>query len=96
VIIAAFIPAAAYSFSLFLMVVFESRSLGLKPVGKITEEEKLTKSDKLNLSMIVGPILLILILLLSTKDSVETGLLGWLMRCTPASGQALPWVLQLY
>jgi len=96
VIIAAFIPAAAYSFSLFLMVVFESRSLGLKPVGKITEEEKLTKSDKLNLSMIVGPILLILILLLSTKDSVGTGLLGWLMGYTPASGQALPWVLQLY
>jgi TRAP transporter 4TM/12TM fusion protein len=96
VIIAAFIPALAYFFSLFLMVVFESRSLGLKPVGNINEEQKLTKSDKLNLVMIVGPILLILILLLSKKDDVGTGILGWLLGYTPSSGNELPWVLQLY
>ena len=96
VIVAAFIPALAYFFSLFLMVVFESRSLGLKPVGKISDEQKLTKSDKLNLLMILGPILIILILLLSKKDDVGTGVLGWLMGYVPGTGQELPWILQLY
>ena len=96
VIVAAFIPAVAYFFSLFLMVIFESRRIGMQPIGEITEEQKLTKRDKINLLMIVGPILLILVLLLTKKDTVGTGFLGWLMGYTPGSGEALPWFLQVY
>ena len=96
VIVAAFIPALAYFFSLFLMVIFESRRIGMEPVGDITEEQKLTKRDKINLIMIIGPILLILVLLLSKKDTVGTGILGWLMGYTPGSGEKLPWFLQVY
>ncbi len=96
VIIAAFIPAIAYFFSLFLMVVFESRRTGMEPVGVISEEQKLTKRDKINLLMIIGPILLILVLLLSKKDTVGTGLLAWIFGYTPGTGEALPWLLQVY
>ena len=81
---------------LFLMVIFESRRIGMEPVGDITEEQKLTKSDKINLLMIIGPILLILVLLLSKKDTVGTGILGWLMGYTPGTGEKLPWFLQVY
>lgn len=96
VIVAAFIPAIAYFFSLFLMVVFESRRTGMEPVGNISEEQKLTKRDKINLLMIIGPILLILVLLLSKKDTVGTGLLAWIFGYTPGTGEALPWLLQVY
>ncbi len=78
VIVAAFLPALAYFFSLFLMVIFESRRLKIRPVGKLSEDQKLSRSDWINLLMIVGPILIILVLLLSTKDNVATGLLGWI------------------
>jgi TRAP transporter 4TM/12TM fusion protein len=96
VIVAAFIPALAYFFSLFLMVVFESRRIGMQPVGKLSEEQKLTKKEKINLLMIVGPIVLILVLLLTKKDTVGHGILGWLMGYTPGSGDALPWFLPVY
>jgi len=95
VIIAAFIPAVAYFFSLFLMVVFESRRIGMVPIGEITDEQKLTKRDKINLLMIAGPILLILFLLLTKKDDVGTGILGWLLGYTPGVGESLPWLLQV-
>ena len=96
VIVAAFIPALAYFFSLFLMVIFESRRVGMMPVGEVSDDQRLTKRDKINLLMIVGPILLILVLLLSKKDTVGSGLLGWLMGYTPGTGEALPWLLQVY
>ncbi|MAI11249.1 MAG: hypothetical protein CBD27_03175 [Rhodospirillaceae bacterium TMED167] len=96
VIVAAFIPAVAYFFSLFLMVVFESRRVGMQPVGDVTDEQRLTKRDKINLLMIIGPILLILVLLLSKKDTIGDGALGWLMGFTPGTGEPLPWFLQVY
>ena len=96
VIIAAFIPAIAYFFSLFLMVIFESRRTGMEPVGIISDEQKLTKRDKINLLMIVGPIVLILVLLLSKKDTVGTGILGWIFDYTPGKDETLPWLLQVY
>ena len=92
---AAFIPAVAYFFSLFLMVVFESRRIGMLPIGEVTDEQKLTKRDKINLLMIAGPILLILFLLLTKKDEVGTGILGWLLGYTPGVGESLPWLLQV-
>jgi len=96
VIVAAFIPALAYFFSLFLMVIFESRRVGMMPVGEVSDDQRLTKRDKINLLMIVGPILLILVLLLSKKDTVGSGLLGWSMGYTPGTGEELPWLLQVY
>jgi len=96
VIVAAFLPAVAYFFSLFLMVIFESRRMNIQPVGELTEEQKLDKRDWTNLLMIAGPILIILILLLSKKDSVGHGPIGWLLGYDPASGEALPWILQVY
>ena len=66
------------------------------PVGEVSDDQRLTKRDKINLLMIVGPILLILVLLLSKKDTVGSGLLGWLMGCTPGTGEDLPWLLQVY
>ena len=96
VIVAAFLPALAYFFSLFLTVIFESRRMNIQPVGVLTEEQKLTREDYKNLLMIAGPILLILVLLLSTKDNVGTGALGFIFGYDPASGEALPWLLQVY
>ena len=83
VIVAAFIPALAYFFSLFLMIVFEARRLNLKPVGQLSEEQKLNRRDWQNLVMIAGPILIILVLLLTKKDAVGTGVLGFLLGYDP-------------
>lgn len=96
VIVAAFIPALAYFFSLFLTVVFESRRLNIRAVGRISEEQKLTKTEWTNLLTIVAPILVILVLLLTTKDDVGTGMLGWIFGYTPGTGEALPWLLKVF
>lgn len=96
VIVAAFLPALAYFFSLFLMVIFESRRLKIRPIGKLTAEQKLTRTEWTNLLMILGPILVILVLLLSTKDNVGGGLLGWISGYDAGSGQELPWLLKLF
>jgi len=76
VIIAAIIPAMAYFFCLFLSAVFQSRKQNIKPIGEITGDMILDRQDFLNLVMIFGPILLILVLLLTAKDAVGCGLLG--------------------
>ena len=96
VIIAAFLPALAYFLSLFLVVIFEARRTNLQVVGKLSEEQKLSRADKVNLLMIAGPILLILVLLLTKKDAVGTGLLGWMLGYTPGTGEALPWILVVF
>ena len=66
VIVAAFIPAVAYFFSLFLTVIFESRRMNIRPVGKISAEQRLSRTEWTNLLTIIGPIVVILILLLTT------------------------------
>lgn len=96
VIIAAFLPAVAYFFSLFLMVIFESRRMKIEAVGEVSKDQTLEKRDWINLLMIAGPILVILILLLTKKDSVGTGISGFIFGYDPASGEALPWILQVY
>ena len=95
VIVAAFLPALAYFFSLFLTVVFEARRTGMTAMGAQSREHTLTRRDWINLSMIAGPILVILVLLLSTKDGIGTGLLGFLAGYDPASGEAMPWLLEV-
>lgn len=78
VITAAVIPAATYFFCLFLSAVFQSRKQNITAIGEITEDMILDRQDFLNLIMIFGPILLILVLLLTPKDAVGCGLLGGL------------------
>ena len=76
VIVAAIIPAVAYFFCLFLSAVFQSRKQNIRAIGEITEDMILDRQDYLNLMMIFGPILLILMLLITPKDAVGCGLLG--------------------
>lgn len=102
VIIAATIPAIAYFFCLFLSAAFQSRKQGIEASGAITEDMRISPRDLVNLSQIVLPILLILLLLLTPKDMVGCGFFGWLFgadalmqdgRCTVNS---LPWLLQIF
>lgn len=101
VIIAAALPALAYFFCLFLSVSFQARKQGIEPIGKMTEDMHIDRQDKLNLLMIFGPILLILALLLTSKEDVGCGPLGALFgaETTIVNGACkvvdLPWIQQL-
>ena len=79
VIVAAIIPALAYFFCLFLSVVFQARKQNIKAIGKLTDDMRLDHQDLLNLIMIFGPILLILMLLLTRKEAVGCGLFAGLL-----------------
>ena len=79
VIVAAIIPALAYFFCLFLSVVFQARKQNIKAIGKLTDDMRLDRQDLLNLIMIFGPILLILMLLLTRKEAVGCGLFAGLL-----------------
>jgi len=101
VIIAAVIPALAYFFCLFLSVVFQARKQKIEAIGMLTEDMHLSRQDFLNLIMIFGPILLILMLLLTSKESVGCGFIGGMMgaeRLITENGcqvTELPWFLAL-
>ena len=102
VIIAAIIPAIAYFLCLFLAVMFQARRQKITPIGEMTEDMHMGRQDILNLIMIFLPILIILVLLLTSKESVGCGLFGGLMgaeRVYSESGICraadLPWFLQL-
>ncbi len=100
VIIAAIIPAVAYFYCLFLSVVFQARKQNIEAIGELTDDMRLSLQDILNLIMIFGPILLILILLLTTKEAVGCGPLGGLLGAerTFVDGkcnvESLSWYLQ--
>ena len=79
VIVAAVIPALAYFFCLFLSVSFQARKQKIKAIGRITDDMQLDRQDILNLIMIFGPILLILTLLITKKESVGCGFFGALI-----------------
>jgi TRAP transporter 4TM/12TM fusion protein len=102
VIIAAVIPAIAYFLCLFLAVMFQARKQKIKAIGELTDDMLITRQDMLNLVMIFLPILIILVLLLTSKENVGCGFLGGLMgaeRVFLEGGGCratdLPWVLQL-
>nr|WP_325248764.1 TRAP transporter large permease subunit [Amylibacter sp.] len=101
VILAATIPAVAYFFCLFLSVVFQSRKQAIEPVGTLTDDMRLTARDKGHLVQIFAPILLILFLLLTSKDAIGCGPLAGLIGVerifTGDTCRAvdLPWLLQL-
>ncbi len=102
VIVAATLPAIAYFFCLFLTAVFQSRKQGLEALGALTEDMHITRTDLLHLLQIFLPILLILILLLTPKDAVGCGPLGWLLGAQTLTQDGtcraldLPWILQVY
>ena len=69
IIIAAAIPAIFYFFCLFLSVIFQARKQDIKAVGELTEDMRLSRSDNLQLLQIFGPVLLVLVLLLTPKGT---------------------------
>jgi len=102
VIIAAAIPALAYFVCLFLSVVFQARKQKITAIGELTEEMYMGRQDIFNLVMIFLPILVILFLLLTSKETVGCGFISGLFgaeRTINDSGvcqvQSLPWHLQL-
>ncbi len=102
IIIAATIPALAYFFCLFLSAVFQSRKQGIEAVGEITDEMRLTKKDRIHLLQIFMPIMLILLFLLTPKDAVGCGPLGWVFGIetirdgTACRAVELPWLFELF
>ena len=101
IIIAAAIPALAYFLCLFLAAVYQARKQNIKALGEITPEMELSRQDILNLVMILGPILLILVVLLTSKEAVGCGLFGTMLGATQdfSSGTCraseLSWFLQI-
>lgn len=102
VIIAAAIPAIAYFFCLFLAVVFQARKQNIQAIGdNLPPEMRLTKNDRLHLMQILLPILLILFLLLTPKDSIGCGWFGSLMGVVTEVNNGncraieMPWMLEL-
>ena len=101
IIIAAAIPALLYFFCLFLSVVFQARKQNIQAIGEVTDEMKLTRSDRLHLAQIFGPVLLVLLLLLLPKDFVGcdpiSRLLGAeiIMTGELCRAENLPWISEL-
>ncbi len=101
VIVAALIPAIAYFGAMFLSAMFQSRKQGIEAMGTLADDMKLTRTDAVNLLMIFGPILLILFLLLTSKEDIGCGALGWLFGVervftdTGCQTSNLPWGLLL-
>ncbi len=79
VITAAFIPAMAFFFSIFLAVMFQARRERVQPMNDIPSDLVMERHDWTNLIIIFGPILTILFLLLGNKDTVGSGVLGALL-----------------
>ena len=101
IIIAAAIPALFYFFCLFLSIIFQARKQNLQAIGELTDDMRLNRQDRLHLLQIFAPVLLVLVLLLTPKDSIGCSwfsvMLGAVVErngevCTITS---LPWIIQL-
>ena len=101
VIVAAAIPALAYFFCLFLSAVFQSRKQNIQALGELTPDMHLSRQDIYNLIMIFGPILVILFLLLTSKENIGCGWFDGLLGAERvfAGGTCkvteLPWFFKL-
>ena len=80
VITAAFIPAMAFFFSIFLAVMFQARRENVEPMRNIPDDLIMARQDWRNLWIIFLPILTILFLLLGNKDSIRQ---GWMAAMLP-------------
>ena len=76
VVIAAFIPAMAFFFSIFLTVMFQARREKVEAMGEVPSDLIMERQDWLNVAMICIPILVILFLLLGSKDSINGSLIA--------------------
>ena len=101
IIIAAAIPALFYFLCLFLSIIFQARKQNIQAIGELTDDMRLNSQDRLHLLQIFAPVLLILVLLLTPKDSIGCSwvsvMLGAVVErngeiCTITS---LPWIIQL-
>jgi TRAP transporter 4TM/12TM fusion protein len=63
VVVAVLVPAVAYYFSLFVMIMFEARRLGIKADESSASVAPPETQDYLNLLLVFGPLLLIVVLL---------------------------------
>ena len=102
IIIAAAIPALFYFVCLFLSVVFQARKQNIKAVGELTDDMRLTGTDRLHLLQIFGPVLLVLVLLLTPKDAVGCSwyslMLGAVVEMNGETCKIieLPWIVELF
>ncbi|MBY6048327.1 TRAP transporter permease [Vannielia litorea] len=76
VITAAFLPAMAFFFSIFLAVMFQARREKVEAMRDIPDDLVMERHDWTNLIIIFLPILTILFLLLGNKDSFSEGILA--------------------
>lgn len=101
VAIAAAIPALAYFFCMFLSVVFESRKLGIEPVGNVSDDMRLAPRDGLHMLQVFLPLALIIVLLLIPKDAIGCDPFSRFLGAeiiqvgTSCRATDLPWVMQL-
>ena len=101
IIIAAAIPALFYFFCLFLSVIFQARKQDIQAVGVLTDDMRLTRQDRLQLLQIFGPVLLVLLLLLTPKDSIGCSWISVMFGAVvERNGDAcmivsLPWIIAL-
>ena len=102
IIIAATIPAILYFMCLFLSVVFQSRKQNIEAVREVTDYMRLSGADRLHLTQIFAPVLLVLILLLVPKDAVGCHPISVFLgtevvmngeNCTVIS---MPWLVELF
>ena len=102
IIIAATLPALFYFFCLFLSIMFQARKQKIEAVGELTENMKLTGEDRLHLAQIFGPVLLVLVLLLTPKDAVGCSwysiMLGAVVDQSNGTCEitSLPWIIELF
>lgn len=76
VITAAFLPAMAFFFSIFLAVMFQARREKVRAMRDIPDDLVMARQDWANLIIIFVPILTILFLLLGNKDDFSNSLVA--------------------
>jgi len=79
VITAAFLPAMAFFFSIFLAVMFQARRDRVEAMREIPDDLIMDRQDWKNLIIIFVPILTILFLLLGNKDAIAGGFLSTIL-----------------
>ena len=101
IIIAAAIPALFYFLCLFLSIIFQARKQNIEAIGEMTDAMRLTREDQLHLLQIFAPVVLVLILLLTPKDSVGCSWFSIMLGAVVERNgdvcmiTSLPWIIQL-
>jgi len=101
IIIAAAIPALFYFFCLFLSIIFQARKQNIQAIGELTDDMRLNPQDRLHLLQIFAPVLLVLLLLLTPKDSIGCSWVSVMLGAVVETRGdvcmiiSLPWIIQL-